>query len=470
MLTAFLLTIAVATASAGDQSDTTALIRRLGADSFDERVAAIKELEALGNEGLPALRAAANTGDARVRTRVRSLIESIGRQAVEDRFTRATMVRIHFRDQALGEIVDSLNQHYDLGLSLAPMLQRGRMMFNPPQPNRLNALRDRVITVESAQPLPFWEVIDRLCKAGGLQYDTSPRRPFGVSPCFLYLTADQAERGPVSDFGPYRVQVTKVHSVGEPINSNAAMRRTKQAGDRKMTVPLAILPEPGLVLYQNGEVIVTEAIDNRGRSLVARTRVELNLSQTKPSDRGMWYNTASFQTGAVIATADLPGTVIRRLRGKVPVIAFARDSNPIVIPLKGEGVLGKPFSTRDVTLVVDEVSFARGGQASVNVTVRFDRAGRAPSYKSGRRQPNFMGGDSERILEHLELYDAAGYRVHFVIGDGKRHRLTVSPFVNGDQADGRRASTIPIPVELRYYEFVEKAIEIPFDLRDIPMP
>ena len=42
------------------------------------------------------------------------------------------------------------------------------------------------------------------------------------------------------------------------------------------------------------------------------------------------------------------------------MIAVARGSDPIVIPLNGEGRLGRPFSTRDMTLVVDEVARSRG--------------------------------------------------------------------------------------------------------------
>ena len=71
----------------------------------------------------------------------------------------------------------------------------------------------------------------------------------------------------------------------------------------------------------------------------------------------------------LLAAPNLPATVIRRFRGKVPVIAVARGFDSMVIPLKDEGVLGRPYSTRDLTLVVDEVLLAPGVPASVKVTV-----------------------------------------------------------------------------------------------------
>ena len=129
MFAPFLLTIVLASAYADDPSDAVTLIGRLGAESFDDRVAAYKALERLGGEALPALRAAADTSDMRVRSRVRALIESIGRQVEADRFARPTMIRLDFRNRPLGEVVDALNDRYDLGLSLrlGPEPRRGMM-------------------------------------------------------------------------------------------------------------------------------------------------------------------------------------------------------------------------------------------------------------------------------------------------------------------------------------------------------
>ena len=184
MFAPVLLTLVLASASADDPPDAVTLIGRLGAESFDDRVAAYKALERLGGEALPALRAAADTSDMRVRSRVLALIESIGRQVEADRFARPTMIRLDFRNRPLGEVVDALNDRYDLGLSLrlGPEPGRGMRMFDPGEPDRLRELRDREIRPRAARPLPFWEAIDRLCEAGALRYGMSPRRGFGTGP------------------------------------------------------------------------------------------------------------------------------------------------------------------------------------------------------------------------------------------------------------------------------------------------
>ena len=168
--------------------------------------------------------------------------------------------------------------------------------------------------------------------------------------------------------------------------------------------------------------------------------------------------------------------MIRRLRGKVPVIAVARGSDPIVIPLKGEGVLGRPYSTRDLTLIVDEVSLAPGARAWVKVTVRANRGDRAAFARHDPPGPPFAGFNIGGVLEHLELHDAAGRRLNHSLGsqmrstDGDRYQLIASPPSENGPGAGPGTSKAPIPSELRYYGFVETAMEIPFDFHDIPMP
>ena len=105
-------------------------------------------------------------------------------------------------------------------------------------------------------------------------------------------------------------------------------------------MPLAVLAEPGLMLHQNGAVVVTEATDDRGRSLAPSAPAELDPGPANRS-RQARMTADAIQVNAVLAAPDPPATVIRRLRGKVPVIAVARGSDPIVIPLKGEGVAGE---------------------------------------------------------------------------------------------------------------------------------
>ncbi len=356
------------------------------------------------------------------------------------------------------------------------------MGFDPDGPEKLKQLRNRVITLETAQPLPFWKAIDRLCKPVPLRYELSRGYGFGTSQGFLVLMPDRTGHGPISDSGPFRVQINGVDPGFEAdftLDFRPDRRRANPPGAGVVTVPLAVLAEPGLMLHQNGAVVVTEATDDRGRSLAPNAPAELDPRQANRSRQVMNHG-ASILTDAVLAAPDPPATVIRRLRGKVPVIAVAGGSDPIVIPLKGEGVLGKPFSTRDLTLVVDEVSLAPGARAWVKVTVRFNRGDRATFARSDQTPSTFAGYNLGGVLEHLELHDAAGRRLNHTLGeqtrgaDGQgfydRYQLMVSPVSEDGPAGGPGTAKTPIPAELRYYPFVERAMEVPFDFRDVPMP
>ena len=90
--------------------------------------------------------------------------------------------------------------------------------------------------------------------------------------------------------------------------------------------------------------------------------------------------------GAFLAAHDPPGKVIRRLRGKVPVIAVTRGSEPIVISSKGGSLGGKSLSTRDLSLFVDDVVIGPGAQASVQVAVAANGDGLAPNPVPDRRR------------------------------------------------------------------------------------
>jgi hypothetical protein len=477
----FLLAIVLATVYADDQSDAAALIVRLGAESFDDRVAAYKALERLGGTALPALRAAADTSDMRVRSRVSALIDSIGRQVDADRFAQPTMIRLDFRTRPLSEVVDGLNDRYDLGLSLrlGPRPGRGLRIFDPGEPDRRKELRNREVRTRAARPLPFWEAIDRLCEAGTLRYELPPVQGFGTGQGWLDLIADRTGCGPVSDSGPFRVQIVGVHSDFAPLQLDLRRPRTEPPGATTVTVPLAVLPEPGLMLRPNGAVVITGATDDRGRSLVPNAPTELN---PRPGDRSRQVRNdgASIPVNAVLAVLDSPGKLIRRLRGKVPVIAVARSADPIVMPLKGESAVGRAYSTRDLILIVDEVAVGPGGRASVTVTVRDQRGDRAAFARHDPPGPPFAAFNRGGVLQHLELHDADGRRLNHQLGQQMRgadsqgffdrFQFIVSPRSEDGPGGGLGDSKTPIPSELRYYRFVETAIEIPFDFRDVPVP
>src|SRR5687767_1738786 len=74
----------------------TALVKQLGDDSFDQREAAAKALQALGEKALPALvAAAAASEDLEVRRRARRLVRVLLPETRKSKSTGLEMVRVH---------------------------------------------------------------------------------------------------------------------------------------------------------------------------------------------------------------------------------------------------------------------------------------------------------------------------------------------------------------------------------------
>ena len=77
------------------------LIGRLGSGRFAERVEATRALEGLGRDALPALTAAKDSPDPKVRARVAALLEAVAKRGEGDRVARPTPIRLDFRDRPL---------------------------------------------------------------------------------------------------------------------------------------------------------------------------------------------------------------------------------------------------------------------------------------------------------------------------------------------------------------------------------
>jgi hypothetical protein len=358
------------------------------------------------------------------------------------------------------------------------------MLFDPNQPGRQQELLDRKVTLEAAEPLPFWEAIDRLCAAGSLHYGASAQSAFGASRGTLTLMADRTGRGPVSDSGPFRVQVVGIQSVSE-INfvqrPDPVRRKAQPAGAGDLTLNLAAIPEPDLVLHQNGPASLAEAVDDRGRSLIPDVAKPAGAAPPRYQNQGVITitNLASISIGLKLQAPDPPPTTIRRLRGRIPVLVVARQADPIVIRLQ-ETAAEKVISIPEMNLIVDEVALGPGARSSVRVTIRPSRRDNFAGRGRDPRRPDFAAFNRDRILERLELRDASGRRLHFGTGTSTRgadqkgfydrYQLVVpSPFDNVPAGGAGKASKPPIPGELRYYGLVQTAMEIPFDFRDIPM-
>ncbi len=165
------------------------LVSQLGAPRFALREAAGRALEEQGALALAALRAARDDKDAEVRSRANALVEKIESGLM----VKPTMVRLDFGDAPLGDVVKALSSQSRMQLSL--------------QPEHSPIWLQKRITLKSDQPVAFWDAVDRLCQAAGLQASPMIALPGqGGRPSGLSLTAGTGwSPGPTSDSGPFRL-------------------------------------------------------------------------------------------------------------------------------------------------------------------------------------------------------------------------------------------------------------------------
>jgi hypothetical protein len=158
----------------------------------------------------------------------------------------------------------------------------------------------------------------------------------------------------------------------------------------------------------------------------------------------------------------------------------SQQADPTVIPLK-DSAAEQVIAIPEMNLTVGPVAADAGARSAVTVTIRPNRRDNFARGANDPRRPDFAAFDQDRVLDRLELRDVNGRRLRFGSdgmtrgADGKgfydRYRLVVPPaFDDPLDRGGGPASKPPIPVELRYYGFVQNATDVPFDLRDIPIP
>ena len=240
--------------------------------------------------------------------------------------------------------------------------------------------------------------------------------------------------------------------------------RTAKAVD-EFAATLQLIAEPGVHLDRNGPPRLLEALDDRGADLrPASTR--------DPSSRGMgfpfrqWLPVLSAQPYRVpLAIPAGRGGTLRRLRGGLPIVAFARTGPLMSVPLGG--IAGRPLSASGVTLVVRRVDRMGGNAWSIQAVVRGEPHATTPATAAGPRQLTLS---PLRATFHPDD--------HIQIVDDQDRPFLLSSNTTTARPDGSIEFTVMVhtnnqygpPTTLRYYGLVAEATEVPFSFENVPMP
>lgn len=416
---------------AGTEQPLADLVARLGSPRFSEREGASKALEAKGREALAALRMAREAVDPELRSRAAALVERIE----SDLVVRPTTLALDFQNRALPEIAKVFAERSGIPTLL--------------DPEAMDVLGGRHVTLEAKEPVPFWTALDRLCQGGLLRAEYgSQETPDGHVVVGIRLAdAGGMVPCPTSDHGPFRVKLVGLHYQRE--------RRLDQALGaprfiEQFQAQIEVMAEPRLLLGQRGNLKLLEAVDDKGNSLLPAG--VLDVDEQDLGERLEFNGGTSLNLTLPLHYPREAGQKIAKLRGSLPLALAARKSNPLVVPLANAA--GKTFQGDDVALTVHALrTDPNEGDASIELRLR-------------PRDADAVSTLAVELLEHqIEVVDAQGRELptfaQELDSQGSEARLTLRL----GPAEGAAA-----PRQIRFYGLIRANADVPFAFADVDMP
>lgn len=383
-----------------------------------------------------------------------------------DRLTKATTVVLDFRDQPISEVVKAIGERSGKRVSDRATMTKGFVGV------RNDDWRDRPVTIEAPQAVPFWEAIDRLAEEGQVRYRLGSRGDHPGPDSTVVVFEGPGDAPSLARYaGPFRVGLLSVHEHREVVFVRGPWVQVFPSGDSVATdatglgaapldggplyAELQVAAEPNLICRRNGPLTGLEAADEQGRSLLAPA-----LENSKRSFAAF----AAFPVGTApvlrvpLRRLDGPSKSIARLRGAIPVdVAVLKTEPALVIPLKdaegktfrGGGALFTVKLARSETDGVVRLAFEGKLEGVVEPVLRTSRMTTLVSFQ-------------------YRVVDAQGAPVHFGSsgrGGGPRGDFSLT-FVY----DPRTSQGSGPPAEFRFYDLDRTTWEVPFEFRDIPLP
>ncbi len=175
--------LAVPASPGADQGKINELIAKLGSNNFRERDAANKELNAIGEPALEALRKAAKSNDMEIANRAAALISKIEQRAENARLLAPTYVELKLKEATIDDAVAELSKKSGFAIVIA---------------GDKTKMADRRVTLETGR-VPFWKALDMLCQKAGL------------------VEADPGTSLPAVDLPPQPVPPIRIQPVPAPL-------------------------------------------------------------------------------------------------------------------------------------------------------------------------------------------------------------------------------------------------------------
>ena len=355
-----------AAATEPPKSDAASLVARLASDDPPTRDAASSVLRALGPAALPALRAARHGNVPALQPLAAALMKVIN----QDQLIFPRTIALDYKDEAMRDVIKDLTERTGCRVTIYSA--------------QTDWLATR-ITLRTPAPVPFWSAVDKVCDAG--RFGSNLGLAGGGASVAIFRGYST---GPVSDHGPFRVQLDGISFQGryrqlhlKPANNEEPGPNLGEDDAGNSFIKAHVNVEPRMLLKNAGKLKNLTAEDDLGQSLI-------------PSDPLGKQDTFEFGfTPAAETLAQIPlaqdkkgSRRIKILRGVAPVAVGGLRPEPIVIPLLGEG---KSFQGDDTVVTVRSVAkrpAARALRHRTRRSGRDDRGGQDTAQCEDGRAPD----------------------------------------------------------------------------------
>jgi hypothetical protein len=443
------------------------LVARLGSREFKAREAAGLALEGLGSKALPALAAARDNEDPEIRRRAVVLAERIEQRVKSARILRPKYVQLVCKNMTVPDAVAELAKKSGFAVQLDANA-RGRLL-------------SRKLTIDTGE-VSFWEALDRLCAKAGL-VETPPKEqpqqaynPYGGwgynpyqrqqhTPGPITLTDGKPEKLPTAYVGAVRVRLL---SPRHPLVGFGK-------DDDETMFGLEVESEPRLQWRGVGGLRILRAVDDNGLTMIQpslyvgdQSVQESLIANVAWFDGSGWQNGGgggeSHQVPVRLRLRGKPSHRLAELRGLLTARVQSPPQDLITIPnvLKANGTYKGP-DNRIVKIT--------GVKRESNGTITFHMHEEQTVVMNGGGM--FFGG--------WMMWGGGQSNSGWTLQDSKGKKVSLTGNNQGTSFNGMTISqdttftcqlskSFTEPIKLVLTGTQTLTVDVPFTLRDVPLP
>jgi hypothetical protein len=351
-------------------------------------------------------------------------------------------------------------------------------------------VRRRTISAGEPGPVAFWSAVDRLCRAASLHYiPGSPEGPGSNIAQFRLFLAPGASVCPRSDAGPLRFELTGINYfrsinlipdvTAESQGSGAKAPRYGEARE-DFNVAMRVLVEPRMLISRIGEAVITEAVDDRGQSLLSGDGPDLQpcASGSSPAQACTFFQLS-------LRHPRRAGSTIKHMKFSLPVEVVRRIPEPLVVELAS--ARGKVFRLGRTALQVLNTKTDQAGRPTLEIKLAMDdeaanQITRAVPLESPRIWGQAIRPEvSDNVLQVFDQhgrqfpwsgavdFQGTGPTVIARVTLCPDGLTTVSETTKGGLVDAGSLADA-VPTRLHYYELAHTVVRANVAFSDISLP